>query len=206
MDTDLDRKNLLVMKLLHYFITEQNYNPIILQGAEDEIWLENLSGDYKIIRIVSNHIHNEEQLGFDLFRTKHIVKKIKRKTFSWKMNVLSIFTDLEENVKIEPTIGIDCISVYDEKDIKKYNFLTEYFPDINKKLKFSEEGLQLFIKITSDINEKNKSNADKAEEIFKPKMPIITISKITIIKTINFFLLILLPLYNIKLYQKYDFF
>ena len=67
-------------------------------------------------------------MGFDLFRTKHIVKKIKRKTFSWKMNVLSIFTDLEENVKIEPTIGIDCISVYDEKDIKKYNFLTEYFP------------------------------------------------------------------------------
>ena len=100
MDTDLDRKNLLVMKLLHYFITEQNYNPIILQGAEDEIWLENLSGDYKIIRIVSNHIHNEEQLGFDLFRTKHIVKKIKRKTFSWKMNVLSIFTDLEDKVLI----------------------------------------------------------------------------------------------------------
>ncbi len=201
MDTDLDRKNLLVMKLLHYFITEQNYNPIILQGAEDEIWLENLSGDYKIIRIVSNHIHNEEQLGFDLFRTKHIVKKIKRKTFSWKMNVLSIFTDLEENVKIEPTIGIDCISVYDEKDIKKYNFLTEYFPDINKKLKFSEEGLQLFIKITSDINEKNKSNADKAEEIFKPKMPIITY----VLLGINILLFIIMYLFGYRDYFIYNY-
>ena len=27
----LDDKNILTMKLLHYFITEKNYNPIILQ-------------------------------------------------------------------------------------------------------------------------------------------------------------------------------
>ena len=72
MDESLDRKNLIVMKLLHYFITEKNYNPIILQGAEDEIWLENLESDYKIIRIVTNHIHNEEQLDFDLYKTKHV--------------------------------------------------------------------------------------------------------------------------------------
>ena len=174
MDSSIDRKNLIVMKLLHYFITEKNYNPIILQGAEDEIWLENLENDYKIIRIVSNHIHNEEQLNFDLFRTKHIVKKIKRKTFSFNMNVLSIFTDIGENVSLEDKQGIDCISVYDENDINKYNFLYNYFPDIDKKLKFSEEGLQLFMKITSDINKKNKSNADKAEEIFKPKKPVVT--------------------------------
>ena len=87
----LDRKNLIAMKLLHYFITEKNYNPIILQGAEDEIWLENLNSDYKIVRIVSNHIHNEEQLDFDLFKTKHVVNKIKKKTFSLNMKVLSIF-------------------------------------------------------------------------------------------------------------------
>ena len=174
MDSSIDRKNLIVMKLLHYFITEQNYNPIILQGAEDEIWLENLESDYKIVRIVSNHIHNEEQLNFDLFKTKHIVKKIKRKTFSFNMNVLSIFTDVEENIKFEEEKGIDCISLYDENDIDKYKFIYNYFPDIDKKLKFSEEGLQLFMKITSDINKKNKSNADKAEEVFKPKKPIVT--------------------------------
>ena len=39
--------DMVVMNLLNYFITEENYNPIILQGAEDEIWLENLQGDYK---------------------------------------------------------------------------------------------------------------------------------------------------------------
>ena len=45
---DMNEKNTLAMKLLHYFITEKNYTPIILQGAEDEIWLENLDEDYKI--------------------------------------------------------------------------------------------------------------------------------------------------------------
>ena len=176
MDESLDRKNLIVMKLLHYFITEKNYNPIILQGAEDEIWLENLESDYKIIRIVSNYIHNEEQLDFDLYKAKHVIKKIKKKTFSIKMNALSIFTDLGDNVELKEESNIDCIYLYDEKDINKYDFLYQYFPDINKKLKFSEEGLQLFIKITNDINRKNKSEAERVEEIFKPKKNIITVA------------------------------
>lgn len=190
MDESLDRKNLVVMKLLHYFITEKNYNPIILQGAEDEIWLENLESDYKIIRIVSNHIHNEEQLDFDLYKARHVIKKIKKKTFSITMNTLSIFTDLGDNVELKENSDIDCIYLYDEKDIKKYDFLYQYFPDINKKLKFSEEGLQLFIKITNDINHKNKSNAEKVEEVFKPKKNIVTISLIAINVLIYLFMLL----------------
>ena len=70
----------IVMKLLHYFITEKNYNPVVLYGAKNEIWLENLNSDYKIIRIVSNYIHNDEQLNFDIYRTKQIMKSIKKKT------------------------------------------------------------------------------------------------------------------------------
>ena len=96
----LDEKNVLAMKLLHYFITERNYNPIILQGVENEIWLENLNEDCKVIRIVSNYIHNKEQLDFDTFKTKKILSKIKKKTFSLNMNVLSIFLDLSENVDL----------------------------------------------------------------------------------------------------------
>ena len=37
--------DLLVMNLVHYFITEKNYNPVILHGIEDEIWLENMDND-----------------------------------------------------------------------------------------------------------------------------------------------------------------
>lgn len=174
MQENIDRKNLIVMKLLHYFITEQNYNPIILQGVDNEIWLENLSNDYKIIRIVSNHIHNEEQFNFDMFKTKRVVKKIKKKTFSFKMNVLSIFTDIEDNVDLESGDNIDCVYLYDEKDINKYKILENFFPDMDKKLDFNEEGLQLFMKITDDINKKNKNDALEVEDIFTPKKPIVT--------------------------------
>ena len=87
----ISEKDLISMKLLHYFITKKNYNPIIVQGVENEIWLENLDEDYKVVRIVSNYIHNNEQLGFDRFRSKQIVKKLRMKTFSWKMNVFNIY-------------------------------------------------------------------------------------------------------------------
>ena len=200
MDESLDRKNLIVMKLLHYFITEKNYNPIILQGAEDEIWLENLESDYKVIRIVSNHIHNEEQLDFDLYKARHILKKIKKKTFSLKMNALSIFTDLGDNVDLKETGDIDCIYLYDEKDINKYDFLYQYFPDINSKLKFSEEGLQLFIKITNDINHKNKSDAEKVEEVFKPKKNIVTMALVGI-NIIVYLVMVLSGKYNEIIYD-----
>ena len=81
-EESLSRKDQIIMKLLHYFITERNYNPILLQGVDNEIWLENMDDQYKIIRIVSNHIHNDEQLNFDSFKTSRIVRKIKKKTFS----------------------------------------------------------------------------------------------------------------------------
>ena len=76
---EMNEKNTLAMKLLHYFITEKGYTPIILQGAEDEIWLENLDEDYKIVRIVIRYIHNDEQYKFDVFKTNRILKKIKKK-------------------------------------------------------------------------------------------------------------------------------
>ena len=86
----LNKIDEVTMKLMHYFITEKGYNPVILQGLQNEIWLENLNSDYKIIRIVSNYIHNNEQLNFDLFRSSRIIKKIKLQTFSLSMNTLSI--------------------------------------------------------------------------------------------------------------------
>lgn len=174
LEESLDRKNLLVMKLLHYFITEKNYNPIILQGAKDEIWLENLDSDYKIVRIVSGYIHNEEQMDFDLFKTKRILSKIKHKTFSLQMNLLSIYTDLGDNAELQDTKNISSIYLYDENDLKKYPTVLEIFPNMDKKLKFTEEGLQLFLKITNDISLKNKTDQEKVEEVFEPKNPIMT--------------------------------
>ena len=101
MTMEINVKDEMVMKLLHYFITEKNYNPVVLHGAQDEIWLENMDNEYKIVRIVSNYIHNNEQLDFDLFKTKRIVNNIKKKTFNFNMNVLSIYVDLGDNVNLD---------------------------------------------------------------------------------------------------------
>lgn len=174
METSFNEKDVIVMKLLHYFITDQNYNPVVLHGAENEIWLENMDSEYKIIRIVSNYIHNNEQFDFDLFKTKRIVKSIKKKTFNFNMNVLSIFIDLGDNVTLKNENNINCISIKEESDLKKYDFLYTYFPNIDNKLEFNEKGLNLFLKITDDINQKNKKEAEKADAIFTPKKPIIT--------------------------------
>ena len=170
----LDEKNEMIMKLLHYFITQKNYSPIILQGVNNEIWLENMDSQYRIIRIVSNHIHNEEQFEYDVFKAKHIVGKIKRKTFTFNMNVLTIFTDINEDLKLTNFKNYDFIYLDTEKDLKKYDFVTEAFPDITKKLKFSEDGVSLYLKITGEIHKKNVADQEEAEEIFKPKKPIIT--------------------------------
>ncbi len=174
MNIEIDDKNVIVMKLLHYFITEKNYNPIILQGAENEIWLENMDEDYKIIRIVSNYIHNDEQFSFDIFKTKRIVKKIKKKTFSFNMNTFSFFLDIGDNVNLTSSKDLECVNIKDEKDIEKNELVKSLFPDLSKNLEFSEEGFQLFMKITNDINEHNKKDAEKVDEVFKMKYPIVT--------------------------------
>ena len=51
-----DNMDEMVMKLLHYFITEKGYSPVVLHGAKNEIWLENLTNDFGIVRIVTDNI------------------------------------------------------------------------------------------------------------------------------------------------------
>ena len=145
METDimLDNKNVLTMKLLHYFITEKNYNPIILQGVENEIWLENLDEDCEVVRIVTNYIHNDEQYNFDVFKTKRIVSKIKKKTFSLHMNVMSIFLDLGDNVtkNLNENPKLMAINVKNEDDITNSDVIKKLFPDLGKKMEYNEDGL-----------------------------------------------------------------
>lgn len=196
-DIMLDDKNVLTMKLLHYFITEKNYNPIILQGVDNEIWLENLDADCKVVRIVSGYIHNDEQYDFDVFKTKRILKKIKKKTFSFNVNVMSFFLDMGDNVTQD--INVDSklmgIKVNDESDINKNEFVKKIFPDLSKKLVYSEDGMELFAKITNDINEHNMKDASKIEKVFKDKGPYITYLLMAII-VLLYLVPILLGKYN----------
>lgn len=161
--------DLLVMNLINYFVTEENYNPMIIHGLNDEIWLENLEGDYKIIRIVSHHIHNKEQLDFDKFKLGKIVKQIKRKTFSFRLRVLSIYTDIEN----EKLLSDDDIFIKKEEDINNSK-LTNIFPNIVDKTKHNEEGIEYFVKVSNSINANNEAKGKIAEKIFSYKKPIIT--------------------------------
>ena len=167
--------DLVVMSLINYFITEKNYNPMIIHGLNDEIWLENLNEDYKIVRIVSHHIHNKEQLDFDKFKLSRIVKQVKKKTLSFKVKVLSIYTDLED----DKILSNDDIYINKEEDINNPK-LTNVFPNIVEKTKVDENGLKYFIKVTDNINQKNESKSKIAEKIFSFKKPIVTYSLIFI--------------------------
>lgn len=173
-------KDVLVMKLLHYFITIEGYNPVILRGVNNEIWLENMDAPYKIVRINTGYIHNKEQLDFDLFKTKKIMTRIKLKTFSLSMNTLSLFLDLGEDVELISNNNIECVKVANEEDIKDSKLIIDAYPNIYEKLSFTEKGIELFTKITNDINKKNVKDAKEAEEVFSEKTPYITYALIII--------------------------
>lgn len=169
----LDNKDMLMMKLSHYFITEQNYNPIILHGINDEIWLENMDSDYRVVRIVGHYIHNNEQLNFDKFKLDRIIKSIKRKTLSLKINVLSIYIDLGDNVTLKEEDNYKSVFIKKISDLKN-PLLLQVFPDIIEKTKFEEKGIELMARITNDINKKNVDKGARVAKIFDKKKPIIT--------------------------------
>ena len=146
--------DLLVMNLLNYFITEENYNPMIIHGITDEIWLENLNSDYKIIRIVSHHIHNKEQLDFDKFKLGRIISQVKKKTLSFKVKVLNIYTDIED----DKILSDNDVFISKEKDINNSK-LTNIFPNIVEKTKRKEKGIEYFVMVTININCTNEKRS-----------------------------------------------
>ena len=170
----LNNNDLLIMNLVHYFITEKSYNPVVLHGINDEIWLENLDNDYKLIRIVSHYIHNEEQLKFDRFKLKRIISNLKKKTFSLNMPVLNIYTSLGEDVVLNDEDN-NSLSLFISKvsEIANDN-LTQIFPDIVEKTKHEEKGIDLFVKISDDINKESFAKSKRVEKIFSKKNPFIT--------------------------------
>ena len=167
-------KDVVVMNLVHYFITEKNYNPVVVRGVNDEIWLENMKSDYKLVRIVSHYIHNNEQLNYDYFRTKQISNKLKRKTFSFNMSVLNIYVDLGDNVNISnDDEHFMSVFINKMKDINNKD-LVEIFPDIVEKTGHKEKGMELLFKITDDINKSNVKKNAKLDKLFSKKTPYIT--------------------------------
>lgn len=164
----------IIMKLMHYFVTEENYTPIIVNGVKDEIWLENTENYYKIIRINANYIHNIEQYNYDLYKVKKIVAQVKKKTLSFKMRTLNILLDVNDDVEIQDTKNITSLKIKNVKDIKTSQKLLESFPDIKNNPLNNEKGFDLLINVTKEINEKTEEKNRNYEDVFKQKRILIT--------------------------------
>lgn len=172
-----DEKDILVMKLLNYFITKKNYSPIIIKGIDNEIWLENKMEEYKIIRIVTKNIYNGDQYKYDVLKTKHILKQIKRKMLSFSTNILSILTEVGDNFSssiIKDDKNYHTVVLDSENSIRENELLNKYFSDLKNSLEYKEEGFDLINKITFDISKKNIEESEKRNKMFKEKKPTVT--------------------------------
>ena len=190
----MDNKEKIVMRLVHYLITQENYTPIVVNGVKNEVWLENNEGPYKIVRINSNYIHNKEQYRFDIFKINNIAKQIKKKTLSLKVNVLNIFLDLNDDVKVSEVKNIDSISVKNDKELINNKLINNAFPSIKTGLIDDKDNVDLLINVTNDINEKTAKDNKVYESVFKPKKIIVTNVIITLCV-----LVYILQLFNSKL-------
>lgn len=174
--TVMDSYDLLVMKLIHYFIVSENYTPIIIKGISDEIWLENKNKEYSIIRIVTKNIINKEQYDYDILKTKHIVKQLKRKLIDFSMNVLSIY--LDKNFYTNKIDNFDekyiSILIEDEDDFINNEYINKAYKQVIDKFVYKEEGFELISKLTKEIEEKNIKEGQEREKYMKNNKPIIT--------------------------------
>lgn len=174
--TVMDSYDLLVMKLIHYFIVSENYTPIIIKGIDDEVWLENKNNEYSIIRIVTRKIINKEQYDYDILKTKHIAKQLKRKLLDFSMNVLSIY--LDKNFYTNKIDNFDekyiSILIKDEDDFINNEYINKAYKNLRDKFTYKEEGFELISKLTKEIEEKNIKEGQEREKYMRNNKPIIT--------------------------------
>ncbi|MBE6140015.1 MAG: rhomboid family intramembrane serine protease [Firmicutes bacterium] len=164
----------IMMRLVHYFVTKENYIPINVQGAKDEVWLENLEGPYRVIRINTNTIINNEQFKYDLFKVRYIIKQIKRKTLSLKINTLNICLDVSNKVDLKNNFNINSIKVDSLKEIKGNEHLLNVFPKIKDEFLDGKDNIEMILNVTNDINNTTEKNNKVFSKLFSPKKIIVT--------------------------------
>ena len=178
----IGKKDDIVMKLIHYFVTEENYRPIIVNGVQNEIWLENLESDIPLIRININYIHNEEQYKYDIRKADSIRKTIKKKTYSMKMNMLNLLVDVRDEVPdIESDKNIKTIKINKINDLKKNSFINEYFPNFNTKVHTKKSNMTDMFEMTDELNNKTVEDDKALAKVFRNnEKPIVTMMLIFI--------------------------
>ena len=170
----ITEKDELIMKLVHYFVTKENYSPIMVNGVKNEVWLENLDAYYKIVRINSNYIHNIEQFEFDRYKINNVCKQIRKKTLTRRLKTLNILTDTNEDIKIENSKEIDNFIIKNNKDLDDKNGIISLFPLINEEEIKDLHGLDFLLNVSNDINSKTEKENKYYENVFKQKKIVVT--------------------------------
>lgn len=177
----------ITMRLIHYFITKENYQPIVVKGLDNEIWLENIEKPYKVIRISSNYIHNNEQLDYDIFKTKAVVKQIKKKMLSFKTNTLNILLNVGDNVDVKDVKNMEYITVSNISELTKESKVLELFPALKNDEVDGADDMDFFLNVTQDINETTEKKNRLYEKTFKKKRIVVTYALI-VLNVIIYFL------------------
>lgn len=173
----ISKEDTLVMKLIHYFVTNEDYRPIVVHGVQNEIWLENLDNDIPLIRINSNYIHNEEQLMSDLRKVEVIRKTIKKKTYSFRSKVLNLLMNTRDEVTLTEEENVLSIKVKNITELKKNKFINDYFPNFKEKVVSKNNGIVDVLEMTEELNKKTIKEDNELAKIFlKKDQPIITYS------------------------------
>lgn len=156
----------MIMKLIHYFVTKENYKPVMVRGVDNEIWLENLDNDIPLIRINTNYIHNNEQLESDQRKVSIIRKTIKKKTFSINMNVLNLLVNARDEVSVIEDNNIFSINVHTIGDLKKNKFISEYFPNFKDEVISKNANYGDIFEMTEELNRKTLENDNALSRVF----------------------------------------
>lgn len=171
----ISKEDTLVMKLIHYFVTNEDYRPIVVHGVQNEIWLENLDNDIPLIRINSNYIHNEEQLMSDLRKVEVIRKTIKKKTYSFRSKVLNLLMNTRDEVTLTEEENVLSIKVKNITELKKNKFINDYFPNFKEKVVSKNNGIVDVLEMTEELNKKTIKEDNELAKIFlKKDQPIVT--------------------------------
>lgn len=173
----ISKEDTLVMKLIHYFVTNEDYRPIVVHGVQNEIWLENLDNDIPLIRINSNYIHNEEQLMSDLRKVEVIRKTIKKKTYSFRSKVFNLLMNTRDEVTLTEEENVLSIKVKNITELKKNKFINDYFPNFKEKVVSKNNGIVDVLEMTEELNKKTIKEDNELAKIFlKKDQPIVTYS------------------------------
>lgn len=170
----VSEKDELIMRLVHYFVTKENYAPIMVNGVKNEIWLENLDATYKVVRINSNYIHNSEQFDFDMYKILNVNKQIGKKTLTRKLKTLNIFTDINMDVLVKDSKNITNFIIMSDDDLKNKDGIISLYPQIYEEEIKDLHGLDFLLNVSTDINKKTEDDNKFYESVFSEKKIVFT--------------------------------